>query len=223
MKSMSEDSPRVRLIASDAAEEFRRWEPPSMPGSRGHERQAPALTPEQIDDIKRQAHEKAYRAGFEEGRRAGLEAGTEEVRNRVMRLEQLAATLDHPLEQLDEEVEEQLVALAVTLTRHLVRRELKTDPGQIVAVVREAVNVLPASARQLRLIVHPDDEQLLRQNLALGESTPSWQIIEDPTLTRGGCRVVTESSRVDASVETRLAAIIARVLGGERVEDDGAG
>jgi flagellar assembly protein FliH len=36
---------------------------------------------------------------------------------------------------------------------------------------------------------------------------------------RGDCRVVTENSRVDATIENRLAAIMANTLGGEREED----
>jgi flagellar assembly protein FliH len=44
----------------------------------------------------------------------------------------------------------------------------------------------------------------------------AWQIVEDPTVTRGGCRVATETSEVDATVEARVAAVVARVLGEER-------
>jgi len=46
-----------------------------------------------------------------------------------------------------------------------------------------------------------------------------WRIVEEPTLTRGGCRVESEDSRIDATVEARLGALIARALGGEREED----
>ncbi|RMG30702.1 MAG: flagellar assembly protein FliH, partial [Gammaproteobacteria bacterium] len=46
-----------------------------------------------------------------------------------------------------------------------------------------------------------------------------WKLVEDPTLSRGGCRVETESSRIDATVEQRLHAVLARFLGGERQGD----
>jgi flagellar assembly protein FliH len=41
-------------------------------------------------------------------------------------------------------------------------------------------------------------------------------ITEDPMMGRGGCRVVAESSTVDARLETRVGAVIAHVLGDER-------
>jgi flagellar assembly protein FliH len=43
-----------------------------------------------------------------------------------------------------------------------------------------------------------------------------WKIQQDPLLTRGGCRVSTGDSRIDATVESRLGAVIARVLGDSR-------
>ena len=38
-------------------------------------------------------------------------------------------------------------------------------------------------------------------------------------LSRGGCRVSTDTSRIDATVENRVNAVIAEVLGGERDVD----
>jgi flagellar assembly protein FliH len=49
------------------------------------------------------------------------------------------------------------------------------------------------------------------------------QIVADPLQTRGGCRVLTDTSQIDASVEARLNAVIAHVLGGERSSDGEAG
>jgi flagellar assembly protein FliH len=173
------------------------------------------LTAEAMEEIQRQAYEE----GFAQGRQEGHAAGLDELRMQARRLEALMTTLAEPFEALDQQVEQELVALAVAMARHLVRRELKTDPGQIVATVREAMRVLPAGARQIRLHLHPEDAQLLRNGLSLPDDERVWRIVEDPLLTRGGCRVVTEDSQIDASVETRMNAVIAAVLGGEREVD----
>jgi len=45
------------------------------------------------------------------------------------------------------------------------------------------------------------------------------EIKEDPTLARGGCKVETDTSQIDASMESRIAEIAAEVLGGERRDD----
>jgi flagellar assembly protein FliH len=44
-------------------------------------------------------------------------------------------------------------------------------------------------------------------------------MVEDPLITRGGCKVDTEVSYIDATVENRLAAVIATLFGGEREQD----
>ena len=47
----------------------------------------------------------------------------------------------------------------------------------------------------------------------LGRSGATVQI-------RGGCKVLTDTSQIDASVESRLNAVIASVLGGQRKADN---
>jgi len=42
-------------------------------------------------------------------------------------------------------------------------------------------------------------------------------------LSRGGCRVTTENSTIDARVEQRLGSAIAAVLGDDRVQPQGGG
>ncbi len=169
-----------------------------------------------LERLQKQAYEEGYARGREEGRAAGRE----EVAARAARLDALLGTLARPFEELDEQVEQELVRLALAIAQQLVRREVKADPGQIVAIVRDALAALPVSARGVRLHLHPEDAQLVREVLSLGDAQRPWQIVEDPVLARGGCRVVSESSHIDASLEARLAALAAAVLGGER-EDDG--
>ena len=59
----------------------------------------------------------------------------------------------------------------------------------------------------------------VRHTLMDPDDQSGWKINADPFLSRGGCRVLTNSSRIDATVETRLNAVIASVLGGERTQD----
>ncbi len=168
-----------------------------------------------LERLQKQAYEEGYARGLEEGRAAGAA----EVAARAQRLDALLAALARPFEELDEEVEQELVRLALAIAQQLVRREIKADPGQIVAIAREALAALPVGARAVRLHLHPEDAQLVAEVLSLGEGRRPWELVEDPVLTRGGCRVVTESSRIDATVEARLAALAAAVLGGEREGD----
>lgn len=206
------------ITAAAAADVCERWEIPEVAsGPRGSGAGSRALpTAGRIEDLQRQAHQEA----FEQGRREGLEKGRQQVQERVARLESMMRGLARPLEQLDERVMEEIAALAVAIARRLIRREIKADPGQIMAVIQQAAAVLPASSRRIRLLVNPEDAAIVKEHLsALPDHSGAWQLIEDPALMRGGCRIETEHSRIDASVERRLAAITAEIIGGERVGD----
>ncbi|HHC71663.1 MAG TPA: flagellar assembly protein FliH [Thiotrichales bacterium] len=212
-----------RIIRGDKAAVASSWKLPAVEESPGTatEEELPSLpTAEEIEALQKQAWEEAWKKGYQEGLREGREAGEKEIREKGQRLEALMDALARPLDDLDETVEEELVTLAVAVTRQLVRRELRTDPGEVVGVVREALSLLPASARNVRLHLHPEDAELVRAALTLGEEEErAWRIVEDPLQGRGGCQVFSDHSRVDASVETRLAQLVARVFGGERRDD----
>jgi len=180
---------------------------------------------EDLSAIEREAWER----GFALGREAGVTAVQQEqqkligeLAQRVRRLDSILECMSKPLQDLDVAVQEQLAALAGAIARALIRRELKTQPGQIVAVIRETVALLPASAREVRVHLHPEDAALVRESLAETTMDRAWAIAEDPVLSRGGCRVTSDNSTIDARVETRLGAAIAAALGDERQSTAGS-
>jgi flagellar assembly protein FliH len=177
-----------------------------------------------LEEGRKQGHEEGYAAGLEEGRTEIAEQ-QEALAAKSAELDTLLGALARPFEDLDDEVEEQLVELVLAVGRQLIRRELRTEPGQIIAVVREAIAALPANTREYELHLHPEDAELVRETVAgdgegeADEHDRPWRIVEDPALTRGGCQVISENSRVDATLEKRLAQVAANLLGGEREHD----
>ncbi len=213
-----------KLIPKESLTAFERWELPNMGGTPAPEPEpeveeldesdAPQpLTAEQIEAIQQEA----YREGFEQGRREGLESGTAEVRANALRLQHIFKSLAEPLAELDERVENELLELAVAVARQVIYRELQTDPGHIVGVIREAMKLLPTHQQEIRILLHPEDAKLLREKLPMAaDGEQSWRLVEDPVLTRGGCRVVTENAQIDATVEKRLNTTVAELFGGRR-------
>jgi flagellar assembly protein FliH len=165
-----------------------------------------------LADLQAEAHQEAFEQGLAEGR----EAGKAQIRAQVEKLEGMFYDLARPFEELDAEVERELLTLAMTLARQIVRRELKTDPTQIIGIVREAISALPVAAREVRVHLHPEDAAVVRQHLAPTESDRAWQLVEDPVMARGGCQITTATSRVDARLETRLGAIVSELMGNDR-------
>ncbi len=177
------------------------------------------LTAEAIEQLQQQAREEGHAEGYQKG----IEDGSGEIQLRVNHLESVLNILNQPLQDLDDEVVEQMVFLSTTIARQLVRRELRIDPEQVVAVVRETIISLPVTARNIRVFLNPEDAKIVRDVLLASSSEQRWEIVEEPVMTRGGCKVVTDTSRIDASIESRLTSIAANLLGGERKNDDEPG
>ena len=163
---------------------------------------------------QQQAETRGYEAGLARAQ-AEMHPRIAALDERVRRLDEVLGLLARPLAQLDAEVERDLVQLALAVGKQLARRELTVDPAQVIAIVREALAQLPAAARAVRVHLHPQDAATVRERLS-ASAERVWTVIEDPTLSRGGCLVQSESSRIDARFESRVAAIAAGALGDER-------
>lgn len=151
-------------------------------------------------------HQQGLQAGEAEGREQGQqqaeEATRKEVESRVDRLEHLLGELLLPIQRHEEELESVLVNLTTVLARAVVYRELSLDSSQIRHVVRKALAALPSTADNLRIHIHPDDLEPVREVAERLEVSPS--IIEDDTLMPGGCKVESRHSLVDYTVEKRF-------------------
>jgi flagellar assembly protein FliH len=194
------------------------WDLPSVSG-RAVQSRRPGKTVAEIEDVERRAYEEAFAQGREAGvaaARAETQQALNQLKTQVTKLESVLGMLGAPLQQVNEEVEQQLMALALSIARQLVRRELKTDPAQVIAIIRETVGLLPAAARDVRVHLHPEDAAVVRERLAAPTADRAWTIVEDPVMTRGGCKVTTDTALIDARVETRLNEVISAMLGDER-------
>jgi flagellar assembly protein FliH len=191
----------------------RPWELPSV----GRKSGGGPLTAGRLESIEEEARESGRAAGYEEG----LAAGRAEVMRRAAQLDRVLASLAQPVSHLDDEVEKELLELVMAITRRLIRRELKTDPGEVIGVVREAIAALPIGERKITVQLHPEDARLVKEVFGELDGGPVCRIVEDAAMTRGGARISTEISIIDATLESRINRVFDRMLGGERQTDEG--
>jgi len=206
-----------KILESNDLTAYERWELPLVNGTNDS---SSAPTAEELESIQKQAYEE----GFAQGLKNGTEHKKQEIEQSIESLRSIIELLTEPLKEVDDVVVNQLAQLSMSVAKQVVRRELHTSEGEIVGIVREAMSALPASTREIVLNIHPDDAELVRNAFSLGEETESeelfWKIIEDPMLSRGGCKITSENSTIDATVEGRLNRIINTLLGDERETDE---
>lgn len=188
---MSSAPPEV-LMAESVSANLARWQLPQFD-------QAPP-TARRLDEIEKAA----YQDGYQRGQAEGYAAGQKAVLAQAQRLQALIEHMARPLAHLDEEVETALVTLASAIAANILRDELSLAPERIVTLVREALASLPPMVRSIRVSVHPDDAALLSGQLPAPHEVKEFEIVADAQLKRGDCRVITESSQIDARLDQRV-------------------
>ncbi|CAI8911134.1 flagellar assembly protein FliH [Pseudomonas sp. IT-P294] len=172
------------------------------------------LTLEELESIRQEA----YNEGFAVGEREGFHSATLKVRQeaeailapKVAGLEQMMVNLFEPIAEQDTQIEKSLIDLVQHITKQVIQRELAIDSTQIEHVMREALKLLPLGATNVRLYINPQDFEQVKALRERHEET--WRIVEDVSLLPGGCRVETEHSRIDATVETRVAQVMVKLF-----------
>lgn len=224
---------RTKILSERTADNVALWHAPPMPqtGEAEPGGAAPAKPagegaprPEALQPVTagqlEALQEAARQEGFRQGREEGLAAAAQELAGKAQEWAALLDALARPLAAVERRVLDELFALAAAVSRQIVRRELQLAPDEIVGVIREALAALPSQAADIRVELHPQDAELVREVLHDGTGERAWRIVEDPALSRGGCRVRSDASRVDATVEHRLNQAIAALLGDMRGGDD---
>ncbi len=241
------DARLSKIISGQSETDYKRWKVPRVQTvEQEKQEQAGFLTASQLEELQKQAYDEGFKLGkkeghqaglpegLEDGRKQGIQKGQEEVEQIIKRFSQIMQFLAEPLSQVNKDVEEELISLSLATAKQIIRREITIDPGQIVAVIKESLSALPSSAKKIRVFLNPADAQIARDNLNISiqnqaENTIDnmdemhdefWSIIDEPTITRGGCQIKSEFSQIDASIETRIAEISARILGSERMSSD---
>lgn len=164
----------------------------------------------EIDRICAEAREDGYQAGYQAGlqmgKRDGYAAGQAATKEEAARIGKAANELDRALLEFDQQVADELLALAVEIARQVVRHEIAARPDVILGVVNEALTYLPHQHAAIHL--NPEDASLVRSYLGDALSHAGHRILEEPTLKPGDCLLEAGSSQIDASAGTRWRRII---------------
>lgn len=172
------------------------------------------LTLEELEAIRQEAYNEGFAAGEKDGFRSTAlkvrQEAEEALSAKLASLERLMGGLFDPIAEQDSQIEKAMVELVQHIARQVIQRELVLDSSHIESVMREALKLLPLGVGNVRLYINPQDFEQVKALRERHEET--WRIVEDASLQPGGCRVETEHSRIDATVETRISQIMAKLL-----------
>lgn len=205
--SFGREAAKFRLAAEEAlaveqdrAElEAQREEPPPPP------------TPEELLNQARAEAEAIRAEAAEQGRAAGYEQGLAEAREQtaqaVTGLLEAAAEITSYREGVFQEAKEDVIELVIAATRATAARNLALDPEAVVDLVAAGLKHI-GPAKTVKVLLNPEDLALVDDHKAQltleHHNLEDLDLNPDPDAPRGGCRIVTETMEIDASLEGRL-------------------
>lgn len=196
MKSSSSE-----ILARENLSAYQRWELASLAGStpgNGHEQAA------------REAELAAVRAAaLAEGRAAGYAAGLAQAGAERGRLASLLATLDTAVGEHEQRLMDEVLDLALVLGRQLVGEALAIRREFVLPIVSAALQQLPQSTQRVQLLVNPGDLDIVGRFLGGDATHARCQLLADPMVAPGGCRIETEQCEIDATLPTRWRRLLA--------------
>lgn len=172
----------------------------------------PAISAEDLAAIREEAFAEGRAEGFEEGfttgQAEGYASGETLIKSEAAVVAALAKDFALAIEKSETELADNLLALAIDIAAQVVRTTVKVKPELIVPAVRDAIAVLANPHGHPNLMVHPDDADLIREQLGDQLSHTGWRIVEDSSVARGGCKIENGGAEIDATLATRWRRVI---------------
>ncbi|PND36004.1 flagellar biosynthesis protein [Paucibacter aquatile] len=208
-----------RFIPREEVQSFAAWNPDAFHGAVNTQRAPisapapanaqpevaePAPPPEpDLQELLHAARQTGYQDGYRDGM-AALDAFKKSFAQQMSaQIGQLVSSFDADFRALEDEMARSLARCAVELARQVVRSEITQRPEHIAKVAHDAVEALQLSARHVRVRVNPSDYPLVQEGAGEELRARDAQLLPDPEVPRGGCRVDSDISSVDASLAAR--------------------
>ncbi len=161
----------------------------------------------QAEQIRRQAEATGRKAAEAATERMLEEKITKRMNSLLPALEQLATQINDAKGEMLSHWERSVLQVVIAISERVVRRQLVKEPTIALDVVADALRLAAGSA-DITLHLNPTDyenlgTQIDRLAATLCRLAPS-QIISDPDISAGGCRVVTKFGEIDERIEAQL-------------------
>ncbi len=166
-----------------------------------------ARVTERLAALRPAVEAEAYARGRADGLAEGAAQGREQVTRVLDALMEATASVHAHEQRWLGNVEENLAAIAVTIARHVIHRELATDASVVTDLVARALRQFPLE-KQLTVRLAADDHAIVMDALAHGglevPATHEIRWLADPHIVRGGCLVEGRERVLDGRIDTAL-------------------
>ena len=167
-----------------------------------------------VAEANREAEEIRQRAEAA-GREAAMREVEKNIQQQIARqlstvlpaIGKLVQTFDLSQQAWHAQWEQGVVRLATAIAARVIRREVQQTPQITLEWISESLQLI-TSQRKLTVRLHPEDYAALRNEVetlaAQLRGLAPTEIVADQDVSRGGCRLDTESGSIDQQIESQL-------------------
>jgi flagellar biosynthesis/type III secretory pathway protein FliH len=162
-----------------------------------------AKAQQQADAVRQQARQEGHQAGWQ----AVEQIVRQQLATALPALKNAIQDIQHAKQAWLAHWEAGAVHVAAAIAQRLIRRELTRHPEITLTLVREALE-LAAGSSQVRIHLNPADHQQIgpQAEMLIKElsTLTTAELLPDPQITPGGCRVETRFGVIDQQFEAQL-------------------
>jgi flagellar assembly protein FliH len=186
------------------------------------------------DDHASEGYERGYADGYKKGQAEGLEHGTarghkeghalavaesrEQFEPLVASWTEAAKVWEAYHDKLDMDARDSVIELALRLAEKIIHRQLQVDQQMVVDQVTSALKAM-TGATNLSIHINPDDRPVMDEVMPELHETfgqfKHMRVVADANVGRGGCILVHDHGRLNATVETQLRRAVELLLPGD--------
>lgn len=175
-------------------------------------KQAEKIKKDSFSDGIKRGYEEGYKKGHEEGIESGL-SETQDIRKQAQSVLEEAhrASREYIKNERDE-----IVNLSLSIAEKIIEYEVDTKDKAIENIVKKSIESV-IYKKSIKIWVNPLDYAILdcKMNEILSATCDKAivSLLKDETIKRGGCKIETEVSSVDATIDTQLTKIKEALMG----------
>ncbi|OCG42679.1 hypothetical protein A9G25_01360 [Gilliamella sp. Bif1-4] len=150
---------------------------------------------------KQTGYDEGYQIGEQEGRQFIEQQLNEEKLNAVQAIANLITNFQNSINEIDELIVPKLLDLALIAAQKTVGTIPKAKQKQLIYTIKTLVEQCSVLSEPIALHLNPADLLWLEPMLNDEISQYHWQLIADPNVEQGGCKIFTETNEIDANIE----------------------
>ncbi|QCI23642.1 flagellar assembly protein FliH [Buchnera aphidicola (Macrosiphoniella sanborni)] len=148
-----------------------------------------------IDDILQKKYEEGFKKGFLKGQ--------EEQDKLKEKLNNLFFSFENDLSKFENKLYSELLKIILKISSYVIGKNLNVDKSILINYIKKMINENSFLLKTPKLIVHPDNKVLIENTFNKFLHDHKWRLEYDDSIDLNGCKIISEDSCLDATVNAR--------------------